>query len=69
MADTKKFAVSVTLQGAVEFRYTIAAENLELATREAEDKAFDSVHPLRMNEILKATTTAERINDGKTRTV
>ena len=69
MADKKKFAVSVTLQGAVEFRYTITAENLELATREAEDKAFDSVHPLRMNEILKATTTAERITNGKTRTV
>ena len=51
MANKKKFAVSVTLQGAVEFRYTIAAENLELATREAEDKALDSVHPLRMNEI------------------
>ena len=69
MADKKKFAVSVTLQGAVEFRYTITAENLKLATREAEDKAFDSVHPLRMNEILTASSTAERINDGKTRKV
>ena len=69
MADTKKFAVSVTLQGAVEFRYTITAENLELATREAEDKAFDSVHPLRMNEILTASSKAERIDDGKTRKV
>ena len=65
----KTFAVSVTLQGAVEFRYTITAKNLELATREAEDKAFDSVHPLRMNEILKASSTAERIINGKTRTV
>ena len=69
MGEKKKFAVSVTLQGAVEFRYTITAENLELATRAAEDKAFDSVHPLRMNEILTATSKAERITNGKTREV
>ena len=69
MANKKTFAVSVTLQGAVEFRYTIAAENLELAKRAAEDKAFDSVHPLRMNEVLKASSKAERITNGKTREV
>ena len=65
----KTFAVSVTLQGAAEFCYTITAENVELATREAEDRAFDSVRPLRMNEVLTASTTAERIINGKTRTV
>ena len=71
MADTKKFAVSVTLQGAVEFRYTITAENLELATREAEDRAFDEVSEWQMNDILEAETLVEpeRIENGKTRTV
>ena len=71
MGEKKKFAVSVTLQGAVEFCYTIAAENLELATREAEDRAFDEVSEWQMNDILEAETLVEpeRIENGKTRTV